>query len=280
MLISIKFSTSYRHNEEERRRTCLARLVNNVYLAVEDVRALEPEWLKSCGLSLEEVLKDKGIVYAATYKYIREGGPEYIVAFRGTTLRRSTIMGDMRLNLRIVRNTVTDSTRFQLAYEKVKNLMFNSKSNCVIWLAGHSQGAALALSLGQDMMAKEEGNLPAFLFNPPLPIIHMFPKWAKKTLHWFHGTRPAPSPQRMQALSSWVPEVYVHEKDFISKSFITYFEHPEQLDKVGNSAMLLPSAKLWKNAGKVDGGAHGLEQWWKRNKELTLIYKPYGSGES
>jgi hypothetical protein len=185
----------------------------------------------------------------------------------------------MRLNLRIAQNTVTNSKRFHLAYEKVKNLMITSKSNCVVWLAGHSQGAALALSLGQHMMAKEEGNLPAFLFNPPLPIIHMFPKWTKKTLLWFHGTRPAASPQRMQALSSWVPEVYVHEKDFISKSFITYFEHPEQLDKVGKSAMLLPSAKLWKNAGKVDGGAHGLEQWWKKDKELALIYKPYGSGE-
>jgi hypothetical protein len=109
----------------------------------------------------------------------------------------------------------------------------------------------------------------------------MLPKWAKKSVHWFHASEPLLSIQQsVQELSPLVPEVYVHHKDFISKSVITYFEHPEQLDKFGKSAIALPSAELCINTRKVKGGAHGLEQWWKENKELTLTYKPYGDGSA
>jgi hypothetical protein len=104
-----------------------------------------------------------------------------------------------------------------------------------------------------------------------------------------------------ERLSPWAPNLYVHEKDVICQGFIDYFEQREKLEErlrgAARSAMtlsyrdmfsylignkkegphLLPSATLWKNSSmdndalKQLRNAHGLQQWWKSDVELSLI---------
>jgi hypothetical protein len=110
-----------------------------------------------------------------------------------------------------------------------------------------------------------------------------------------------------EKLSPWAPNLYVHEKDVICQGFIDYFEQREQLEQrlrgAARSAMilsyrdmfsyligdnkegphLLPSATLWKNSSMDNDAhwrtqlcnAHGLQQWWKSDGELSLIPKHY-----
>jgi hypothetical protein len=121
----------------------------------------------------------------------------------------------------------------------------------------------------------------------------------------------SPHQKRMEKLferlSAWSPNLYVHEKDVICQGFIDYFEQRDQLEErlrgAAKSAMtlsyrdmlfflvgkdkerqhLLPSATLWKNSGMdseaqwltQQSNAHGLQQWWKSDGELSLIPKHY-----
>jgi hypothetical protein len=110
-----------------------------------------------------------------------------------------------------------------------------------------------------------------------------------------------------ERLSPWAPNLYVHEKDVICQGFIDYFEQRDQLEErlrgSAKSAMtlsyrdmlfflvgkdkerqhLLPSATLWKNSSMdseaqwltQQSNAHGLQQWWKSDGELSLIPKHY-----
>nr|CAB3454481.1 unnamed protein product [Digitaria exilis] len=106
-------------------------------------------------------------------------------------------------------------------------------------------------------------------------------------------------------LAPWVPELYVHERDVICQGFIDYFEQRHKMlnrwfRPVAEVAMklslrdmiislstsgtesgedqrvrphLLPSARLWKNSSYHD--AHGLEQWWRPDRELRLSSRRY-----
>ena len=119
--------------------------------------------------------------YGAIFKYVPPDGacrhpsaPRYIVAFRGTMRRDATTLGDMRLNLSILLNKQHLCSRFRDARERVANLLSSivvpnsgATGNRLVWLAGHSLGASIALDVGRHMMNKMETNMPSFLFNPP-----------------------------------------------------------------------------------------------------------------
>ncbi|GJN11561.1 hypothetical protein PR202_ga29760 [Eleusine coracana subsp. coracana] len=243
--------------------------------------------------------------------------PRYIVAFRGTMPLNPNIFGDMRLNLRIVLNKRHLCSRFCEAHERIGELVdstADADSTCsAVWLTGHSLGASIALEVGREMM-KQGFNLPTFLYNPPHvslePVSNLFrvPEKAKQAVYLggsFVKYAMAKTILRSQRkhmvtvfgkLSPWVPELYVHQRDWICNGFINQLELQEKVQKrfpkiimsaetlacrdlLHRSAMfgsgikrerlhLLPSARLWKNSSP-DENAHELKQWWKPDLMLS-----------
>ncbi|KAM0822428.1 hypothetical protein ACQ4PT_071499 [Festuca glaucescens] len=334
---------------EEHRRCVVACIVKGTYILESDrsmcrvqAEALAPAWWESFHFRLMEVLKDdsfkhKGdkFIFGAIYEYAAPAGapprhpsaPQYVVAFRGTMLRHPKAIQDVFLDGKIVLNCLKGSNRSQRAHAAVDTLLATiakRKESCVVWLAGHSLGASLALDVGRTMMEEQGLSLPTFLFNPPqvslAPAINLLqPTEVAKTdlyavNHLFKaglGLIHTPHRQRMEKLferlSPWAPKLYVHDKDFICQGFIDYFEQREQLEKrlrgAAKSATtlsyrdillymagkdkerphLLPSATLWKNSSMDSeacwltqrSNAHGLQQWWRSDRELSLIPRDY-----
>ncbi|KAM3261567.1 hypothetical protein ACQJBY_052316 [Aegilops geniculata] len=312
-------------DKEEHRRCVAASLVNSTYVMEKDrgrwSRAqLAPAWWTSFHFHLERTrpLEDERSIFGAIYRHVPPPGqhhpsaPHYIVAFRGTMT-----VDDMQLNAHIVTNTVHDSNRSQLAHQAVRNLLGAVHSRCIVWLTGHSQGASLALEVGRHLMLDHRRNLPTFLFNPPqvslAPVINLTHSPDDKTdLYTLSklvkaglGKVLRPHRKRMEKLfeqlSSWAPNLYVHEKDFLCQGFIDYFEQREKLERRFRGAArsatalsyrdmlfyllgkdkeprphLLPSATVWKNSTHVCRlRSHGLKQWWKPDGELILTPRRY-----
>ncbi|RCV13327.1 hypothetical protein SETIT_2G337200v2 [Setaria italica] len=271
------------------------------------------------------IFEGRGYVYGAVFEYAPPEGarrhpsaPSYVVAFRGTMPRDPTIAPDMLQNLCILINKQHVCHRFLHAREKVGQLLSsisipNNGGSSVVWLAGHSLGASIALDVGRHMMTNRDLNLPAFLFNPPhVSLAPAIGEAAKKDVYtvgylgrYALGKVLTPHKDRMdelfQKLKPWKPNLYAHERDIISKGFIDYFEQREVMkDRLPGMARtaatlsfrdmayqlfgkheerphLLPSALLWKNQSK-DGNAHELRQWWQSPegpKKLVLIHNLY-----
>ncbi|VAI38836.1 unnamed protein product [Triticum turgidum subsp. durum] len=247
-------------DKEEHRRCVAASLVNSTYVMEKDRRRwsraqLAPAWWTSFHFHLEHtrLLEDEHSIFGAIYRHVppppgqhHPSAPHYIVAFRGTMLRH--MVDDMHLNVQIMTNTVHDSIRSQRAHAAVRNLLAAVDSRYIVWLAGHSQGASLALEVGRDLMRNGRRNLPTFLFNLPhvslAPVINLTHSAAddKRELYVLSNLVKAelgkvlpPHRKRMEQLfeqlSSWAPKLYVHEKDFICQGFIDYFEQREQLER-------------------------------------------------
>jgi hypothetical protein len=170
---------------------------------------------------------------------------------------------DLYLDAKIMVNTLKESKRSRLANTAVKKLVatidkgmggacgHGTAGSCIVWLAGHSLGASLALDVGRAMMVEQGYNLPTFLFNPPqvsptpaidvlLPIekaqkakrdIYAVSYFVKAGL----GKVLNPHKERMEnlfkRLSPWAPELYVHERDVICKGYIDYFEQRQQVQE-------------------------------------------------
>ena len=292
------------------------------------VGGLAPAWWESFNFHLVDVLKEDcfrlkcdKLIFGAIYKHVppasgrrHPSAPQYIVAFRGTMLPHPKAIHDVFLDLKILVNTLSDSKRSLRAREAVDTLLETIDSSDV-WLAGHSLGASLALEVGRTMMAERGFSLPTFLFNPPhvssAPAIKMIPSeglrrelYAKSALVKAGlGLVLSPHRKRMEVLferlSSWAPNLYVHDRDVICQGFVDYFEQRQQLKECCKSATtlsyrdmffsalgkekerphLLPSATLLKSSS-MDGdarglqqslAAHDLQQWWKPDGELRLI---------
>ncbi|KAF6996634.1 hypothetical protein CFC21_079597 [Triticum aestivum] len=212
-------------------------------------------------------------------------------------------MKDLYLDFKILINKLKNDTLSKLACGAVDGLMDGQVGlgSAGVWLVGHSLGASLALDVGRHMMERLELNLPTFLFNPPqvsltaamnllnaqdvvkkhLHFTSYFIKAGAATVSCCHRERME---KLFARLSPWVPNLYLHEKDWICLGFIDYFELRQQfMDRfpcVASKSMtlsyrdmlwrllgkdkerphLLPSAMLWKTAqSSLD--AHGLQQW-------------------
>ncbi|CAM0903010.1 unnamed protein product [Alopecurus aequalis] len=327
-------------NNEEDHRCVAACVVKGTYILENDrtlcrvhAEALAPPWWESFHFRLVNVLKEESfrlkcdkLIFGAIYEHVPPEGerrhpsaPQYIVAFRGTMLPHPKAMHDVLLDLKIIVNTLQYSKRSQRAHRAVDTLLATIDSSAV-WLAGHSLGASLALEVGRTMMAEQGLSLPTFLFNPPhvssaAAINKMLPSEAlRRELHATSafvkarlGLVLSPHRKRMEELferlSSWAPNLYVHDSDLICQGFVDYFEQRQQLEERCRSATtlsyrdmlfsvlgkekerphLLPSATLWKNSN-VDGDVHGiqkslaahkLQHWWKPDGELRLITSRY-----
>uniref|UniRef100_A0A0D3GRV4 Fungal lipase-like domain-containing protein n=1 Tax=Oryza barthii TaxID=65489 RepID=A0A0D3GRV4_9ORYZ len=280
--------------KEEHRRCVAACLVKGVYIIENDstrrrvhTNALAPPWWENFGFNLLDVIRDDSdhddqFIIGAIYEHVPPLGepahplsPHYVVAFRGTMISHPKALIDLYLDAKIMVNTLKESKRSRLANTAVKKLVatidkgmggacgHGTAGSCIVWLAGHSLGASLALDVGRAMMVEQGYNLPTFLFNPPqvsptpaidvlLPIekaqkakrdIYAVSYFVKAGL----GKVLNPHKERMEnlfkRLSPWAPELYVHERDVICKGYIDYFEQRQQVQErfraVATSAMTL-----------------------------------------
>ncbi|CAD6223624.1 unnamed protein product [Miscanthus lutarioriparius] len=187
--------------------------------------------------------------------------PRYIVAFRGTILRRHqhkheqqhqhTVFCDMHLNLRILVNKKHGCGRFRDARKEVSRLLDSVSDGshvapAAVWLVGHSLGASIVLNVGRDMATKG-CYLPTLLFNPPQVSLapSMLPqalrRVAKRVVYPTSyavkaalGSTVLKRQERdmealFQTLAPWASELYVHERDIVCQGFIDYFEQRQKM---------------------------------------------------
>ncbi|XP_058202798.1 GDSL esterase/lipase At4g10955-like [Rhododendron vialii] len=275
------------------RKSVVASLVQGVYSQEHDRQghqALAPPWWEFFNFQLSDVLVDNNdrSIFGAIYEFKSPPPyghhnplhipPRYVVAFRGPMIRWETILQDLTLDFKVIRNTLKQSTRFQQAMEAVEYTVSIAGAANVCF-AGHSLGSAMALLAGKNM-AKMECLLETYLFNPPFIRIMRSVMTAGVTIAL------SQRPQRgdwFAALSQWIPHLFVNPSDPISAEYVRYFEQREWMEAIGLGAIeplhLLPSAYLIINGSPVQGlrQAHGLEQWWKPNIQYwSQLYHPMG----
>uniref|UniRef100_A0A0D9WZR5 Fungal lipase-like domain-containing protein n=1 Tax=Leersia perrieri TaxID=77586 RepID=A0A0D9WZR5_9ORYZ len=259
-----------RRGKEEHRRCVAACHVKGVYVIESDIHkrrvysrdALAPSWWNTFGFRPLDVIKDDKLIFGIIYEYEAAAGlvhhpsaPHYVVAFRGTMLRhRKAMTEDLRHDIKVMVNTLPESTRFNISREMVEKLLHGVTNNanvasCNVWLAGHSLGASHALDVGRFMMTEKGFNLPTFLFNPPqvslAPVIDLLrPIEAVKegiyTASYFLKARLGEGLQKphkdnmielFKKLAPWTPELFVHEKDPICQGYIYYFEQSQNVQE-------------------------------------------------
>lgn len=271
---------SFRNNEEHRR--CIAAcLVKATYIMEEDRpkcrvydMGLAPPWWQSFHFELRDLLKcgtdnvDE-FIYGAVFEYYppdparrHPSAPHYVFALRGTMPRHPKSIHDLFNDIKVFLNDLPCCKRTQKARQMVTNMLIRKGTErYVLWLAGHSLGASLALEVGRAMADQHGTYLQTFLFNPPnvspMPAFNLLnpSEVAKKdvftasylvkaalgaTVMRNHRSRME---NLFQRLSPWVPELYVNERDIICQGFIDYFEQrhkvEERIGGVGRAAMKL-----------------------------------------
>ncbi|KAI3977113.1 hypothetical protein MKX01_042803 [Papaver californicum] len=242
--------TTVNWQDERYRRSIIASLVKGVYVLKSDHRqhlkgceALAPPWWESFNFKLLRFLTDDG-----------DCAPKYVVAFRGTMIKQDSFVGDMKLNINILFNTLHRRSRFVKAMEAVEN-MVSEKGASNIWLAGHSLGAAIAMLAGKTM-AKEGIFLESYLYNPPFIAvpIELIPSrrvrhgllvactvvTAGLTIVLKNKQQRQQSEDLFRTLSVWVPNLFLNPSDLICSEYIAHFEHREKMrsDGVGFLANL------------------------------------------
>ncbi|KAJ4825542.1 hypothetical protein Tsubulata_024842, partial [Turnera subulata] len=315
------------------RTSVAASLVQGVYILERDrqlkrqgAQALAPPWWEFLHFKLLRQLVDDvdssifGAVYefkpptAGCHQSIDES-PRYVIAFRGTITEPDSFLRDLKLDVRIIRNGLHETSRSEAAIQAVRNVVAAAgESN--VWLAGHSLGAAVAMLAGKTM-AKTGICIQAYLFNSPFlsaPIERIKDQRVK------HGLRITGSVIKaglaiaanakkgnhsidpFDALSAWIPKLFVNPGDHLCSEYIGYFQHRNKMSEIGfgfgaverlatrNSFRglimsafgkeseplhLLPSASLTVNLTPSHGfrEAHGIHQWWR--PDLNLQTKCY-----
>ncbi|VVB17372.1 unnamed protein product [Arabis nemorensis] len=261
-------------------------------------------------------------IYGAVFEYERynlhqdtphlKAPPRYVIAFRGTILESETILSDMKLNFRIFFNILPGGRRFMHAIQTIHTMVVRH-SEPVIWLAGHSLGAALALLAGKTMIRDFGFFLEAHIFNP---LVVSFPleqlPGSKMLKGVFRITRSVIKTTVATVLKdvkiqeddpSWIPCLYVNPADPICSEYIGYFKHKIFMSKIGASQIektgartsvrsllvgrkgtsdssteplhLLPSADMTINKNKPTESktAHGLHQWWEQDSVLRANWE-------
>ncbi|KAJ8554312.1 hypothetical protein K7X08_024990 [Anisodus acutangulus] len=239
------------------RRCIAASLVKGVSILERDRQqkrqgpnALAPPWWESFHFILDHILTDKDrSISGAIYKYkfpdhYNQNPPKYVIAFRGTILKRKSMSQDLKLDLLVILNGLRNSSRFRIGLQAVQNIVDINNRVCDIWLAGHSLGAAIALLIGKDMV-KLGTRLETYLFNPPfssLPLEKIKINWLK------HGLRRARSEAiallantmstsdndgTFAKLYDWTPYLFVNPSDPICSEYIGYFEYMKKMVESG-----------------------------------------------
>lgn len=315
-------------------RSVAACLVQGVYVLERDRQrnrqgpnALASPWWEFFNFQLIRHLVDNtdSSIFGAIYEYsppsfglnpVKHGVPKYVIAFRGTITKGGSLSQDLKLDLHFIKNGLHLTPRFEIAMQAVRN-MVATYGDSDIWITGHSLGSALGMLAGKNM-ARTGIFLEAFFFNPPFfsaPLERIKDKKVK------HGIRVAGSlvtaglalamkarqNQRHQsndpfnALSAWVPSLFVHPADHICSEYIGYFEHRQKMVDMGAGGIeklatqhsmaslflnavgkesepvhLLPSACLTTNLSPAADfkQAHGIHQWWRPDTHLqSKVYR-------
>ena len=309
-----------------------ASLVQGVYIIERDRQegrvgsnALAPPWWTFFHFQLFRPLVDDvdSSIFGAIYEFKPPAywhndslyrSPRYVIAFRGTLTKADSVSRDIELDIHFIRNGLHQTSRFEIAIQAVRNMVATAGDSNV-WLAGHSLGSGIAMLAGKTM-AKTGMFLESFLFNPPYvsaPIERIKDKKLK------HGIRIAGSVitagltiamkakqqkslslDPFEALSAWVPGLFVNPADHLCSEYIGYFEHRKRMEEIGIGSIerlatqnsiggllmgafgkeceplhLIPSANLTVNGTPARDfkEAHGIHQWWR--PDLCLEHKLY-----
>ncbi|KAI3886850.1 hypothetical protein MKW98_017202 [Papaver atlanticum] len=245
------------------RRCIAASLVHGVYTLEYDRQenrqgseALAPPWWEFFNFQLLHILVDSidsstfGAIYESKHKtnnYYSARIPRYVIAFRGTTIKKHSVSQDVKLDLQLIKHGLHQSQRFGIAMQAVQN-MVSVAGACNVWLAGHSLGSSIAMLAGKNM-AKTGNLLEAYLFNTPFisaPIQRIKDEKVR------HGVRIASSLVKagltiaikgkqdsqksddpFSVLSAWTPNLFVNPADHVCSEYIGYFEHREKMESLG-----------------------------------------------
>ncbi|XP_062146756.1 GDSL esterase/lipase At4g10955-like [Alnus glutinosa] len=258
--------TSIDWGSENHRRSVAASLVQGVYILERDRQAnrqgshaLAPPWWEFLHFRLLRPFVDDAdcSIFGAIYEFnppashrnhSLDGSPRYVIAFRGTLLKRQSCSQDLKSDLAVIRNGLDQTSRFEIAMQHVCN-MVATVGDSNVWLAGHSLGSAIAMLAGKTM-AKSGVFLESFLFNPPfisVPIERFIEDErlkhslgiaksvitagltvAMKTKHQRNTEE-----NQFAALSAWVPCLFVNPRDFICSKYIRYFEQRKYMEEIG-----------------------------------------------
>ncbi|RZC89992.1 hypothetical protein C5167_029055 [Papaver somniferum] len=245
---------------ERHQRSIMASLVKGVYVQEDDRQqkrqgclALAPPWWEFFNFVLLEVLVDDDAssisadfsIFGAVYEftpsnnYYPVGAPRYVIAFRGTMLKKETIVRDTILDINVLTNNLSRRSRSDKAMQAVENRV-SGKGDSRIWLAGHSLGASLAMLVGKNMARK--GNfLESYFFNPPFVAAPM-KRRIRKARTWIKagltvGIKDYQERQRSKSLFNnlckWVPKLFLHESDLICAGYVGDFELRESMESDG-----------------------------------------------
>nr|POF18868.1 gdsl esterase/lipase [Quercus suber] len=242
-------------NDVNYRRLVLACLVNGVYILESDrqqkrdeIEALATPWWESFHFKLHHKLVDNNdSIFSAIYEYKYPNPtpsfPQYVIAFRGTLIKKETVLRDGKLNFKCLFNKLHKSSCFQLAMDCV---LVTMSGGARVWLTGHSLGSAMALLAGKNMANMGYILDQTYLFNPSF---FSFPKEAaiKDEIARFvircassivtlvgvglsgaingrqHHDTEEYEPFNVP-LSSWIPYLFVNPHDPICSEYIGYFE--------------------------------------------------------
>ncbi|KAF9624817.1 hypothetical protein IFM89_014202 [Coptis chinensis] len=258
----------------DHRRSVAACLVHGVYVLERDRQknrqgphALASPWWNFFHFQLNKKLVDVvdssifGVIYefkppSSGCMHLIQDAPKYVIAFRGTIMKRDSGWQDLRLDLHFIRNWLHRTSRFEIAMGAVQNVVARC-GDLNIWIAGHSLGSAIGMLAGKSM-ARTGVFLEAFLFNPPffslthLPFLNEIIR-NEKVKHMLrivrslvtarlavvmkgHNQRPR-SDDPFIALAAWVPSLFVHPADHICSAYINYFEHRKYMEDIGAEAI-------------------------------------------
>ncbi|EOA20847.1 hypothetical protein CARUB_v10001184mg [Capsella rubella] len=256
-LTSIDWTNSYY------RTSVASSLVNGVYTLEGDRRekrvgseSLANPWWEFFNFTLMETLiDDDGAIYGAVFEYNLYSlyqntpnvkVPHHVIAFRGTVLKGKTWKSDMKLNLKIMFNSLHHGGRPVHAMRTIRS-MVEKHSESAIWLAGHSLGAALVLLAGKSMTSVGF-LLESYIFNPPISTIPLEQlPGGDKIRGAFQIAKSVVKATVAVALAdhkfqedntktaSWIPYLYVNPKDPICAGYINYFKHKTFMSKIGAS---------------------------------------------
>ncbi|KAM7259933.1 hypothetical protein ACFE04_015674 [Oxalis oulophora] len=254
------------------RRSISACLVQGVYVLEMDrqfkrlgTKALAPPWWEFFHFKVFLQLLDDddssifGVVFeykpkpSSYYNKSMDQSPRYVIAFRGTLTKLKSFQRDLELDVHIFRNKLHETSRCKIAVQAVQE-MVAAAVDSIVWLAGHSLGAALAMLAGKSM-AKTNNYLQTFLFNSPFSaapiekiikdrkvtnVIRMGRSVIKSGLahsiekmHKNETSLALQSQNLFSALASWVPHLFVNGNDPISCEYIGYFAHRITMEEMG-----------------------------------------------
>ncbi|XP_010519420.1 PREDICTED: GDSL esterase/lipase At4g10955-like [Tarenaya hassleriana] len=261
--------TSIDWNNAYHRTSVAACLVQGVYILERDrqqnrvgIKSQAASWWESFHFSLSETLIDDSdhSIYGAVFAYKPHYSyhhtlhgyklpPRHVIAFRGTIMKAHSRSRDLRLDIRCVRDSLHDSTRFLHAMDVVQTTVANNGGVSAVWLAGHSLGAAVALLAGKTM-TRNGFPLETYLFNPPFSSVPI--ERIVKNEKLKHGIRFAGSLVKagvamavkgrhhkgqedgpFEKLASWIPYLYVNSEDPICSEYVGYFEHRKKMFEIG-----------------------------------------------